>query len=244
MNLVIDKGNTVSKLAIFSNGEIIEKIIEPKLGLPVLDSVFKKHPGIIHGILSSVSHFEPETDEWLKKKLRQFIILSAETPLPILNTYKTKSTLGYDRIADAVGAYSLFPGINVLIIDAGTAITIDLLTAAGEFYGGNISPGLDLRFRALHEFTSKLPLIEKKEDHPFLGKTTEEAILSGVLSGAAFELDGYIDKLRIQYPDLKIILTGGDIKFFVKKLKNIIFVHSNLNLTGLNRILEYNVEKN
>jgi len=176
--------------------------------------------------------------------LRQFIILSAETPLPIQNAYKTKLTLGYDRIADAVGAYSMFPGVNVLIIDAGTAITIDLLTAEGEFYGGNISPGLDLRFRALNEFTSKLPLIKKKEYHPFLGKTTEEAILSGVLSGAAFELDGYIDKLRIQYPDLKIILTGGDIKFFVKKLKNIIFVHSNLNLTGLNRILEYNVEKN
>jgi type III pantothenate kinase len=244
MNLVIDQGNTVSKLAVFKAGEMIVRFTEPTLNIDTLDGLFEKYPEITQGILSSVAQYRMDIPENLEKKLKNFILLNPDTPLPIENKYSTRETLGYDRIADAVGAFTLLPGFNVLVIDAGTAITIDLLTAKGEFYGGNISPGLDIRFRALHEFTKKLPLGEKKEEFPFLGKTTEDAILAGVLNGAVFELDGYIDKLRTQYSDMKIILTGGDSKYFEKKLKNSIFVHLNLNLTGLNRILEYNVEKN
>jgi len=242
MNLVIDQGNSVSKLAVFNSGEMLEYLVEKMLDAEILEPLFEKYPDLTNGILSSVSEYHQGVPALLKKKLNNFIILDAATPLPIINTYTTKDTLGYDRIADAVGAFTIFPGSNVLIIDAGTAITIDLLTENGEFYGGNISPGLDLRFRALHEFTRKLPEVKKKTNYPILGKTTEEAILSGVLSGAVFELNGYIDQLSSQFPDLKIILTGGDFKFFDKKLKNSIFAHSNLNLTGLNRILEYNVE--
>jgi type III pantothenate kinase len=244
MNLVIDQGNTVIKLAIFNAGEIIARIVEPELNLKSLKAVFEKFPEISDGILSSVAHYSPEITEILRLKLNHFIILDHQTPLPIKNCYDTKETLGYDRIADAVGAFACFPGRNILVIDAGTAITIDLVTAAGEFQGGNISPGLDLRFKALHEHTRKLPLIEKKEEFPFLGKNTSDAILAGVLNGACFELDGYIDNLKMEYPDIKIILTGGDAKYFDKKLKNSIFANSNLNLTGLNRILEYNAEKN
>jgi type III pantothenate kinase len=243
MNLIIDQGNTVSKLAVFDAGEIVVRITEPELNIAVLHTLFEKHPEIKACVLSSVVHYSKDIPEFLGERLKWFITLNSTTPLPIENTYSTKETLGYDRIADAVGAFSIFPGNNVLIIDAGTAITIDLLTSKGEFYGGNISPGLDLRFRALHEFTKKLPLIEKHEEFPLLGKTTREAILAGVINGAVFEIDGYIDNLKSQYTDLKIILTGGDIKFFDKRLKNSIFAHSNLNLTGLNRILEYNVEK-
>ncbi len=242
MNLVIDQGNTVCKFAVFNDSEIIERTTGQELTEDLLAMLFARHPEITCGILSSVSEYKPEVGEWLNTKLKTFIILSPETPLPIKNNYQTKSSLGYDRIADAVGAFSLFPGKNILIIDAGTAITIDLLTAKGEFYGGNISPGLDLRFRALHEFTKKLPLIEKKEDFPIMGRSTEDAILAGVLNGAVFELDGYIENLKKQYSDLAIILTGGDINYFDKKLKNSIFVHLNLNITGLNRILEYNVK--
>jgi type III pantothenate kinase len=243
MNIVIDQGNTLCKLAVFDTGEMVARFVEPEMNTESLNSIFDQYHEITNGILSSVAKYNPDIPAYLFKKLKTFIILNSETPLPIKNEYYTKDSLGYDRIADAVGAFSIFPGNNVLIIDAGTAITIDLLTAKGEFYGGNISPGLDLRLSALHDFTKKLPKVEKKSEFPFLGKTTEEAILAGVLNGAIFELDGYINKLRAQYPDLKIIFTGGDIKYFDKKLKNSIFANSNLNLTGLNRILEYNVEK-
>ncbi len=242
MNLVIDQGNTVSKLAVFKAGKLIERITEPNLSAEILIPFFEKFPEINNGILSSVAEFDQDVPVFLKSKLKKFINLNSETNIPIKNTYGTKESLGYDRIADAVGAYSLFQGFNVLIIDAGTAITIDLLTKNGEFYGGNISPGLDLRFRVLHEQTKKLPLISKSETFPILGKTTEEAILAGVMNGVVFELDGYIDILKKQFPELKIILTGGDINYFDKKLKNSIFANPNLNLTGLNRILEYNVE--
>jgi type III pantothenate kinase len=242
MNIVIDQGNTVGKLAVFNAGEMLMRFVETELSTEILHSIFEKYPQITHGILSSVAKYNPDIPAFLFKKLKTFIILSSETPLPIKNKYFTKDSLGYDRIADAVGAFSNFPGVNVLVIDAGTAITIDLLTAKGEFYGGNISPGLDLRLRALHDFTKKLPKVEKKSEFPLLGKTTEEAILAGVLNGVIFELDGYIDTLKAQYPDLKIIFTGGDTKYFDKKLKNSIFADSFLNLTGLNRILEYNVE--
>jgi len=244
MNLIIDQGNTISKLAVFNKGEIIVRLTEPELNVSILNKILEENHEITDCILSSVAQYSADIPVFLKEKLSNLIILNSETPLPIENKYSTKETLGYDRIADAVGAFSIFPGNNVLIIDAGTAITIDILTSKGEFFGGNISPGLDLRFRALHEFTKKLPLIEKDETYPLLGKSTLEAILAGVINGAVFEMDGYIDILKSQYIDLKIILTGGDIKFFDKKLKNSIFAHSNLNLTGLNRILEYNVEKN
>jgi type III pantothenate kinase len=242
MNLVIDQGNTVSKLAVFSAGEILARYTEAVLTTGVIENIMKEHPGITKAILSSVAKYGSEVPDYLSKKMMRFVILDASTPIPIKNLYKTPETLGFDRIADAVGAEFTFPGSNLLIVDAGTAITIDLVTSKGEFFGGNISPGLELRFRALHEFTSRLPKVEKEEEFPLLGKTTGEAILAGVLNGAVFELEGYIESLRLKYPDLKVILTGGDIKYFDGKLKNSIFVHSNLNLTGLNRILEFNVE--
>lgn len=241
MNLVIDQGNTVTKLAVFQGREMIARMVEPVLSTKYLQSLFGEYPEISKGIISSVSTYPDDVSELLSYKLKPFLILNSKTPLPIINKYSTKETLGYDRIADAVGAFSMFPGSDILVIDAGTAITIDLVTTSGEFFGGNISPGIDLRFKALHENTKKLPLIKKNEEYPFLGKTTEEAILAGVLNGITFELNGYIDKLKSQYPDLKIILTGGDMKYFDKKLKYSIFANLNLNLSGLNRILEYNV---
>lgn len=242
MNLVIDQGNTVTKFAVFKNGEMLDKVVVQSPDIKFIDGILKKFPGISSSILSSVADYDENIPGFLQKNIKNFIVLNAATPIPIINLYLSKETLGYDRIADAVGALGVFPGKNILIIDAGTAITIDLLTSKGEFYGGNISPGIDLRFRALHEHTKKLPEVKKRDEFPLLGKTTEEAILAGVLNGVVFEIDGYIDKMTEKYSDLKTILTGGDSKYFDKKLKNSIFVHSNLNLSGLNRILEYNVE--
>jgi type III pantothenate kinase len=241
MNLVIDQGNTVVKLAVFSDGELIKRFVEKNLKLETLQKIFSEFLSIDRSILSSVSTYDEEIPQFLSSS-SYYIKLGSQTPIPIINNYTSKDTLGYDRIASVVGAHTIFSFNNVLVIDAGTAITIDLITAKGEFMGGNISPGLDLRFRALNQFTKKLPMIEKQEEFELLGTNTHDAILSGVLNAVIFEIDGYISELKNKYPDLKTVLTGGDLNYFVNKLKNIIFVDSNLNLSGLNRILEYNAK--
>ena len=241
MNLVIDQGNTVVKFAVFSDGELIKRFVENDLKLEILQRIFGEFPSIDKSILSSVSEYYENIPLFLTSA-SHFIKLDSRTPIPIINNYSTKDTLGYDRIASAVGAHTIFPLTNVLVIDAGTAITIDLITTKGVFMGGNISPGLDLRFKSLNQFTKKLPLIKKKEEFELLGSTTNDAILSGVMNAVIFELDGYITELKNKYPDLKTVLTGGDMNFFAEKLKNVIFVDSNLNLSGLNRILEYNAK--
>ena len=163
------------------------------------------------------------------------------TRLPFKNLYLDKETLGFDRIAAAAGAQALFPGENIIIIDAGTAITIDVVTKEGQFIGGNISPGVDMRFKALNEFTSKLPLVKIEGETGITAKTTEDAIRFGVFNGIKYEMDGYIDAFNQIYENLKVILTGGDHKYFDKKLKNSIFADSNLTLKGLNKILQFNV---
>lgn len=168
-------------------------------------------------------------------------MLDHKTPVPINNRYLTPETLGFDRLAAAVGAATVYPGANVLAIDAGTAITYEFVDAQNNYRGGNISPGMEMRFRALHHFTGKLPMIESKMPVSFLGNTTSEAIKAGVIEGMIFEIDGYINTLKKSHHDLKIIITGGDAIFFDKKLKNSIFVNLNLTLHGLNRILRHNV---
>jgi len=139
-----------------------------------------------------------------------------------------------------VGAHNLFPDSNILVIDAGTAITYDLLTAEGTYLGGNISPGIEMRFKALNQFTGKLPKIEKADQNILFGKTTEQAIRAGVQNGVVYEIEGTINSFKDFYKNLKVIITGGDAEFFEKKLKNSFFVSPNLTNLGLNRILEYN----
>ncbi|MBT6766833.1 MAG: type III pantothenate kinase, partial [Prolixibacteraceae bacterium] len=156
--------------------------------------------------------------------------------------YDSKETLGKDRIAAAVGAFDLYPDSNVLIIDAGTAITYDIINEKNQYLGGNISPGLEMRFKALHHFTGKLPLVKQNKFDKLYGNTTENAILAGVQNGLVFEVDKAIDTFKEFYNNLKVIITGGNAEFFDKKLKNSFFVHFNLIAMGLNRILEYNGE--
>jgi len=243
MNLIIDQGNTCVKIAVYSKDELIVRLIEKEIQPAKIKSILKEYKTINKAILSSLTSLNPEIMELLEGSTDYFINLDPGTPIPITNNYSTRDTLGYDRIANAVGAHTIFPENNVLVVDAGTAITFDLVTAAGEFAGGNISPGMSLRFKALNHFTSKLPLVEKNDKFPMLGKTTHDAVLSGVITSVILEIDGYINKLKEEYPDLQIVLTGGDADFFVKKLKNMIFVDLNITLSGLNRILEYNTEK-
>ena len=212
-----------------------------KFDVEVVSSIFKKYP-LTKGIFSTVIDKDDELVEYLGSNLRNFVFLDETVSLPIKVQYKTPKTLGKDRLAAAVGANYLQPGKDLLVIDAGTAITYELIDASGSYLGGNISPGMTTRFRALNLFTEKLPLVVEQEYIPLVGTDTETAIQAGVVNGIVCEMDGYIEKLKVKYPDLLVFLTGGHSFYFERRLKNSIFADINLVLTGLNRILEYNVE--
>ncbi len=236
MQLVIDQGNTNIKIYFFSDNKIKKKITFP---INQIDFSFINEKKWEKVIYSSVSGF---TSDILRlKKSAEFIEFSAKTPLPIKNKYKSKS-IGLDRLAGVVGATVLFPDTNILIVDAGSAVTYDFINKKKEFIGGNISPGLSMRFRALNEFTANLPLISADSQTTFLGQTTDCAIRNGVVNGLCYEIEAYIDKIKADFNNIKIIFTGGDANFFAKKIKKTIFAEPNLIAIGLNEILNYNSE--
>ncbi len=244
MNLVIDLGNTFGKIAVCDGSDIIESVISEKISNKEIAYFIASYPNIKGAIISSVVNHSRELIDYLDTSFDYFLELTNSTPLPLVNHYRTPETLGYDRIAAVSGAHTIFPGKNVLVIDAGTAITFDVVTAAGEYIGGNISPGLQMRFKALHKFTSRLPLLAPEDPEVLqLGRTTDEAIISGVYNGLIHEIEGYISSISKKYKNLQVVLTGGDAISFDKQLKNSIFVVSHLNLIGLNRILDYNAYK-
>ena len=243
MNLTIDIGNTRSKFALFKNNDIIDSFIYKNLSIDTIQSIINLYPEIKNTILSSVRVPDVNTIDYLKKSFSYFIELDTNTNLPIENKYKTKNTLGKDRIAAIVGANNIYPNTNVLVIDMGTAITYELINSKNQYLGGTISPGLEIRFKSLNHYTDKLPLLNKSDDFNLIADSTESAIISGVQNGIIYEINGYVESLKKQYEDLKIFLTGGDAIFFDKKLKNTIFVNLNLNHIGLNTILDYNREK-
>ncbi len=242
MNLTLDIGNTRTKFSIFNKGELLITVPLKEFLPEHVDVLQKEHPALKSVILSTVKAPSPELIKSLHDKFEKIIVLDANTPLPIENCYSTKGTLGKDRIAAAVGAFDLFKGKNLLVIDAGTALTYDIVTQSGQYLGGNISPGIDMRFMALHQFTDGLPLVKFEEFNKLFGTSTEEAIRAGVQNGIVFEVDRAIDAFKDYYTNLQVIITGGNADFFDKKLKNSFFVHFNLIALGLNRILEYNGE--
>jgi type III pantothenate kinase len=242
MNLVIDIGNTFSKIAIFNNQELISVSCVKDVNIQYIGELKQKHTSLNRAIVSSVKNFEPETELFLKQNFDTFMQLDYNTPIPIENCYQSKKTLGNDRLAAAVGAFCLFPGSNTLIVDAGTAITYDFINEKNQYLGGKISPGLDMRFKALHRFTARLPELKKGEIDKLFGSTTDESILTGVQLGIIYETDKTIDMFKEFYTNLKVFITGGDANFFDNKLKNSFFVNFNLTVLGLNRILVYNGE--
>jgi len=242
MNLCIDQGNSSTKVGVFDQSELVEyssfKVFDKGAVLNLFDRF-----EIEACILSSVISENLELINDLKNRTGFLIELSHHTPIPIENRYETPETLGKDRLAAVVGAAFLKPDSDILVVDAGTAITYDFIDSSQVYHGGNIAPGFDLRLRSLHEFTQKLPLVEAKTESPLLGNTTQSAIVSGALHGIVFEIDGYINALKINYPQLSTFLTGGSTFYFDTKLKSAIFAERNLVLIGLNRILQYNVQK-
>lgn len=240
MNLVIDIGNTRNKFAIIDQNSIMNTIVHDQLSVQTIRDLLIEYPKVNSAIISTVKKVDSTIVSFLREQLNYFIELNEHTNIPIENFYETKSTLGKDRLAAVIGANNIFPDSNVLVIDMGTAITYDFINESNQFIGGTISPGLEMRFKALNHYTDQLPLLKKNENYQTIGKNTSEAIISGVQNGILFEIDGYINTLKSKHNDIKVILTGGDAIFFDKKLKNTIFVNLNLNFIGLNTILEHN----
>ncbi len=242
MNLVIDFGNTHRKLALFNAGELILVQQYKTISKEIVGQFLAEHPGVTSGILSSVIDHDPGIPVYLRQKMF-FIELDEHTPVPVTNRYDTQNSLGKDRLAAAVAGATLFPGENILIINTGTALTFDFVNARGEYLGGAISPGMQMRFNALHTFTDKLPLLSYQESVGLVGPDTQGSILSGVINGISAEIEGISARYGEEYPGLKIILSGGDLNYFVKRLKISIFALPNIVIHGLQQILSFNVNK-
>ena len=240
MNLIIDVGNTFVKFAIFKNNELIHKVSfklsEFKEQFKVLT---KEFPKLKTSIISSVGRLSKKQIDVIEDELN-VLVLDHKTELPFNNRYKTPKTLGVDRIALVSASVNQFPDNNVLIVDAGTCITYDFVNEKNEYLGGAISPGVRLRYEALHNLTANLPLLEKDQPKSIIGDSTESSIHSGVVNGVVKEIDGVIDEYKAKHQDLTVILTGGDANFLSNQLKNSIFANSNFLLEGLNFILDFN----
>ena len=239
MNLVIDIGNTRVKAAVFENTSLLELLVFEEEHLLKKIIFFLKKYRIEAGIISSVKQMSPEIWSSVLKKL-PFVELNAATKVPFVNLYETPNTLGVDRIALVSNASIKFPKKNVLVIDAGTCITYDFINCNNEYLGGAISLGVEMRYKSLYQFTSKLPLLEKNENVELVGSTTSKSIQSGVNNGVVAEINGVIAQYEKEMGDLTVVLTGGDTYFLAKQLKSSIFANPNFVLEGLNTILIYN----
>lgn len=242
IHLCIDNGNTYTKVGLFENDTLIFDTHFTNCTFDDITDLIQKYAPTAC-ILCNVSSINLELEVFLKKSFSKFINFDALTAIPIQNEYKQPETLGNDRLAAVIGANFLKPNSDLLVVDAGTAITYEFIDSNAVYHGGNIAPGMSMRLKALHQFTAKLPLVEPTVDFELLGQTTSDAILSGVMNGIVFEIKGYFEALKIKYPELSIFLTGGSLNYFVSKLKSPIFVERNLVLIGLNRILQFNVKK-
>jgi type III pantothenate kinase len=242
-NLVIDIGNSRTKFAIFHERNLWETRQIVKFDLDQLNQILDNHK-ITHSIVSSVNDEILNLENLLKIRTK-YIRFSARVKAGVKNKYKSPETLGLDRLAGVIGAKALFPDRNCLVIDAGTCITYDAVDVDGIYEGGSISPGLKMRLQAMHKFTGRLPEIELSDYSDWRGYDTSTAMLSGVLNGSTEEVKGMIEIYRLKYPELLVILCGGDAIFFDSRLKNSIFAHTlktepDLVLLGLNEVIDKN----
>ena len=248
MNLCIDQGNSRTKVALMTDeGKIINDFIYKQFSSAEVERLFDLYE-ITDSIISSVVNIEAAVVNTLHRRSQHFVLFDHNTPVPIVNTYDTPQTLGQDRLAAAVGAKSLCPNENLLIIDAGSAITYDFVTDKGEYIGGNIAPGLKMRFTMLQRMTKKLPLVDADENElvPLFGKNTRDAIVAGVIRGIAYEVKGYMRTLREKIPHFRTYLTGGHAAYILNNVrtshseKREITYEKHLVLIGLNEILVFN----
>jgi len=248
-NLTIDSGNTSVKVAYYIGLQRVATNRFVRRDARLLNRLFSTYKPDTATVCSTADDGTTQRIVQLaEQRCPHVICLSHETPMPIRIGYRTPSTLGRDRIATAVGAWVTARRINsdsdVLVIDAGTAITYDLVTAKGVLVGGNIAPGLSLRFRALHEHTGKLPLVDAEGDTPVVGYDTLTAIRSGVVRGLTGEIKSYIADMRLSHPCLLVLMTGGDAPLLHRQLGDAdVILSEHLAADGLNHIYLYNQAK-
>jgi type III pantothenate kinase len=233
--IAIDWGNTRLKVGVFEDN-VLQKV--SILDCETALHVFLEHTLASRAILMATRTL-PEDALSTLRKLLPTLHFQSTTKLPISHTYETPHTLGADRLATAVGAWHLFPQTDCLIIDAGTCITLDFLSSAGKFEGGNITLGVQMRFRALHEFTAKLPLVDMMDyvSPTLTGKNTRQALYNGAVGGALAEIENTIARYSNLFPSIQVLMCGGDADFLASLLKVPIFALPNLGLIGLNQIL-------
>ena len=241
MNLIIDQGNSVCKVAVADGGELIAHYSFPQVSLREAGVILSDHPALQAAIYSSVAAVDKMLLGLLAERIPTVLQVDEHIAVPVSVAYDRKR-LGSDRIAAVVGAHALAPeGVSLLVIDLGTAITYEQISPKGEYAGGNISPGLYTRLKALNHFTSRLPLIhEIAPPVRDFGQTTSEAITAGVLRGLIYEIKGYIDEAKASDPNVKVYVTGGDAPLIEQYLPEEVCVEPDLVLYGLNKILEYN----
>lgn len=238
--ICLDIGNTRMKAGVFQTGSEPEYYTFNHYNIGTFQTLLEKFP---EGrfVLSSTAILTEDVEHYLRQT-PDFLAVSNESLLPFKNLYGTPHTLGIDRIALAAGAISLYPGQNCLIIDAGTCITLDFINQQGEYLGGSIHPGIEMRLKALHNFTGKLPLVDNNWKEGLIGDTTINCIKIGAITGAVKEIEHFILEYQEMFSDIVVILTGGDSEVFFYKLKNEIFAHPNLVLVGLQKIALYNAK--
>lgn len=243
MNLIIDIGNSSVKLAVFKENSMLD--------------FTRTHIGDLEGSVKKILTYYPEVKQIILASVTAFdrrgfcsifnaynpIFVDSDFDFPFANLYNSTSKLGVDRLALVSAAVFKYPGQNVLVIDAGSCITYDFVDTKADYHGGAISPGLKMRYKALHHQTDRLPLLAPNLPNQIIGNSTEESIHSGVVGGVVQEIEGIISSYRSNFPNLTVILTGGDANFLCKQFKISIFVLSNFLLDGLNFLLEMNSNK-
>jgi type III pantothenate kinase len=238
VNLVLDVGNSLLKIALFEKSELIQKFKFSENYKRNIEDIISKYK-VTHSIISNVGRIDDSIINILKESTN-LLLVSNQLKIPFKNLYKSKNTLGQDRLALVSAAAFNFPNENVLIVDVGSCITYDFKNNNNEYLGGGISPGISMRFKSLNTFTSNLPLIDFDNIHKLIVYNTKNSITSGVVNGTISEINGIIQQYREEFKNIRIILTGGDSNFLLKRIKNTIFADQNFLLIGLNKLLEDN----
>lgn len=245
MNLVIDIGNTLTKVALFRGHDLVKLWRGEQADAAVIQELTGRETvsaAIVSSVKTAGEDLLPPTMQFLREADFPVLMAGNHLSIPITMHYKTPETLGTDRLAAAIAANQRFPNEHVLVINAGTCLTFDFVNEHSEYLGGSIAPGLQMRLKALHEYTGNLPLLMPTDnDVPLSGQSTKESVLSGVTNGMMAEIDGMIDNWQQKISFFNVVISGGDAFFFDKKLKNRIFAVDNIVLHGLNIILQYNV---
>jgi len=240
MNLIVDIGNTSTKLAVYNGKEKLSQSRINELSYKELEDELTRYK-IDKVIISTVKNLPLIISELFLSNIPIVHLHTNKSHLPFKIYYDTPETLGPDRIAAVAGAFSLYSALEVLVIDAGTALTFDFLSS-GCYKGGNISPGISMRLKALNQFTDKLPLVSLSGNYTFPGRNTSDAIIAGVITGVTYEINEYIRTFENKLTDFKVLITGGDSELLRNKINHQVTYMPDIVIDGLNYILEYNAK--